>query len=266
MSLVQDGNNVKQSSFYNVDPTLSFSFLTTKSATFNASASNDLNYVILGDVVNWWGHALNSRGEGFNTTSGNHVVNIIKNPSGGTVSTVNTDTFPDATNANTAGWTPAQAFNPTSPAGNWTWNGTLTFNGVVATQTLTITFITPLTSNLVTRIIGPILCKPGQSVRFYYQTEINDVPTTPETLPTYKASQFALPWTDFASGNMLNAQDNTATINGAQYYVDVVAPATPGRYNFFAKAQLNGNGIRSNVDFRVSGNAFDVIGFQGGPP
>lgn len=219
--------------------------------------------VILGNIIYTWAHVENIRNDGTEVdTSGASLVLQIKDPDGGVQTTYNFDTGAD-------GWSDRINVQPNAPAGDWTYELTLTdqFNNT-ASASHTITYITPLTSNLGTLIQSPILMKPGQTVRVHYRTEVDDSGAEPQTLPQYKIFNVDAGdlWGELvAQSNMKNAADDTETVSGSDYYFDFTAPFTEGRYVIWTTAQLNGNGIRNTAGFRVADDDFDPTGLFAGP-
>lgn len=214
--------------------------------------------VILGDVIYTWLRVIGVRQDGTNIdTSGSGVSLIVKNPSGGVEETYNVDTNPD-------GWSDRIDVNPAAPAGDWTFNGSVAFGGNSAADVETVTYISPLTSNLQIVALGPVVCKPAQSVRVWFRTEIDGAASEPQSVPVWRLYDSVLD-TVVDSGTALNAVDDSATLNGARYYIDIVSPATAGRFLLWAEAQLNGNPIKTDTAFRVAGNGFDPTGLFAGP-
>lgn len=234
----------------------------------NIEAGDDLNFVILGDVVNTWAMVTNVRlDQTYINTTGSAIVVQLITPSSVVSSTYSVDSGPSASNGQRNGYTPDISIQPTAPANAWTITGTVNYLGNTATQTVNVTFVTPLTSNLKTRLIMPLAMSAGQSVTVFLETEINDVPAAPQRQPQYRIGK-VIPgspdaFTDIVSAtNFVNVVNSTATINGALYKATFTAP-TAGNYEFWTIAQLNGNGIRSSIPFSVDGNiaGFNYNGF-----
>lgn len=226
-------------------------------------ANEEYAGVILGNVIYTWAHVENIRNDGTEVnTSGASLVLQIKDPDGGIQTTYNFDTGPD-------GWSDRINVQPSAPAGDWTYELTLTdqFNNT-ASASHTVTYITPLTSNLTTLVNHPTLAKPAQVVKIQLRTEVDDAPSVPESLPQFKiyavSAQGA--WSEVVGvTNMQNRVDATETINGAEYTADVTLPTAEGRYVLWTHVQLNGNGIRNVSSFRIANDAFDPTGLFAGP-
>lgn len=229
----------------------------------------DHGFVILGDVVRGWGILANIRGELIDTTSGNRVTVTVRDPDSTLIQTLLMDTKPDATNGSRSGYTPRFAVNPTAPAGNWSFTMDVAHNGNTVQDVETNVYITPLTSNLETLALGPGLIRPGSAFRLHFQSQTNDASSVPETLPIYRIYKVAANGKTLeaisAEAGMLNAVNDTATINGGDYYVDLTAPTTAGRYGIYTRAQIQGNGVRRFQVFRVAKDKFDPAGLFAGP-
>ena len=223
-------------------------------------ANEDSAFVILGDIAYTWAHVENIRNDGTEVqTTGSALTLTIKDPDGGTQDTFSLDTNAD-------GWSDRINIQPTAPAGDWTHELDLVDQfGNTASASHTITYVTPLTSNLHTILQGPVLAKPGQVIRCYYRTEVDDIAEAPQSLPVYRVLDLDNETELVAETSMFNAVDDTQTLNGAHYYFDITMPTTPGRYAVWSRSQLNGNGIRHSQAFRVAGDSFDPTGLFAGP-
>lgn len=232
-----------------------------------SDTGEDHAFVILGDIAKTWLIVADASGAPVNTASGNRCTLTIKDPDGSIINTILLDTKQDATNGNRDGYTPRASINPGAPAGDWTFQMDVLHNGNTFSRAETVTFITPLTSNLHCLLNGPVVCQPDQTIRVQYRTETDDAANAPQTVPTWKLYSVSGDGKTLApvtSGTMLNAIDDTATIDGAHYYLDLAVPSDEGRYVLYAKAQLNGNGIRTHQPLRVALNSFDPVGLEGG--
>lgn len=261
-NVVQDGNGVRRDSFYNVDPSLKVDLHTQKGSALvkDPITAPDLYEhfaaVILGDTMHTWVHVTNARDEDV-STSGSAITVTVADPEGAAALTYTTDAGAD-------GWTPRRGILPAAPAGIWNYSTSVTRNGITKVIAQSITYITPLTSNLEVLVLGPVFAKPGQTIRVWVRCEIDDLPAPPEDQPTLRLFDEVLNVV-IASIPLLSAATGTAAINGPRYYADITLPTTPGRYVLWTRAQLNGNGIRRSQVLRVAADGFDPIGLFAGP-
>lgn len=225
----------------------------------NMETGSDTSFVILGDIANTWVFVTGIRQDNVDiNTTGSGVTLRTKKPTGTVDQTFALDSGPDPTNGNLAGWTPDTAINPGAPAGNWTYEATVSYLGNTATAAIhAVTYITPLTSNLITRVIIPPVVAPGATITAYLQNEADNLPIDPQTVPVYRVGKVTAGSPDvfsdhIASTSMLSVITGTAVINGSLYRATFAAPSVPGIYEFWSSAQLNGNGIRHSVPFIVS--------------
>lgn len=238
------------------------------SSTYSAGNNFLGNYVISASTGFMWVTATNAAAAGVQNLT---MTQQIKNAT--------TVVFTDTTHvtAVTTGRTPDPGVDFTvsiiAPSGSRTQNTFINAPSAAvgldgSGQTQTLTFSSAFTANLSLLVGTPVVCKPGQSVTFYLQTAATGVLTAPDTLPTWAImGPTTAPFTTTNSGNFLNSVDNTATINGPNYYVTVNAPGTEGRYVFWPQCTLAGATIRDkNWSFRVSNNNFDPTFLEGGLP
>jgi len=223
-------------------------------------ANEEYAAVILGNVVYTWAHVENIRNDGTEVqTTGSSLNLLIKDPDGGIQATYNFDTGAD-------GWSSRINVNPGAPAGEWTYElDLIDQHNNVASASHTVTYITPLTSNLAVIGSSAVLIPQGTEHEFRVRCEIDNLLDTPQQLPTWRLFDEDL--VEIASGNMRNVIDDQETIDGGVYRVlmsDLGYPAQ-GRYALQYEAKLSGNGIKNQVVFRIANNKFDPVGFSGGP-
>lgn len=212
--------------------------------------------VILGDIFYTWVHVEGIRNDGREIdTSGNAVTVTIRDPSGGITDTFLLDTGPDASNGSRSGWTPRLDILPAAPAGNWNYEGSVAFQGSSATTSELRVYITPLTSNLFILATSPVLMRPGQDFQFTIRCEKDGAETDPETVPVWRLLSGAT-LAEISNGELLSVVSSLPEINGSRYTVlqsDLTAlPLPPGRYVVFFEAQLNGNDMKQQVEFRIA--------------
>lgn len=228
--------------------------------------------VILGDIVYTWMHAETIRNDGteINTAGSAHHLEV-KDPDTTIQNTFDVDSAPVANNGNLDGWTARIGINPTAPAGNWTYEADVDYLGNTADADHTITYITPLTSNLAVLLSVPAIIEPGDTQRIHVRCEADNAATDPQTQPVYRIFRIEGDDTwaeEVAETDLLNAVDDTATINGADYYADITAPGTEGTYIVWVEAQLNGNAIKAHEPFMstssVGGGGGGITGVDRG--
>lgn len=223
-------------------------------------ANEDYAGVILGNVIYTWAHVENIRNDGTEIqTSGNALHLEIRDPDGGISITYDFDTTVD-------GWSDRININPNAPAGDWTYTLTLVdqFNNT-ATAEHTVTYITPLTSNLSVISMTPVLLLSTQDFEFRVRTEIDNAVSPPEQQPTWRLFDEAL--TETASGVLRTIVNDTATLDGSIYRVRLSDfPAlTAGRYTLQFEAQIQGNPMKEKETFYLVEEKIDGQGFMGYP-
>jgi hypothetical protein len=196
---------------------------------FDDSAETN-NYVISVDQLFAYSHVGLARGHAFPVdTNSQQVTYTLRNPDDVIIDTDTSDTGADGWDRST------NTFTVEAPGGIWTITASVTGNGNTGTDTEAIGFISAFTGNLQVRVYVVSTALAEAETTIGVVTVIQNLttgvlePIVPDTLPTVSGFYFTVPGgeTAFISGQATrNLIDDTETVNGNQYYVNVTMPDT----------------------------------------
>lgn len=229
------------------------------------SGPNDTQYTISADFVYHWVEVMDAADVNAIDTGPSDVTTRFLDPDSTVIDTRSSGTEPDVTNGSLPEWTPRLRFTPEPPAGAWTVDTQVAHSGNTGSDSLTLDIASAFTENLEGIILGPVLAKPGTH-RVYYRAEDDQAALVPDSLPQYRAFEvIGNVLTPISSlTDMLNSVDDTATINGPDYYVDITIN-TAGRYVVQVAATLAGAEIVKGREFKIANEVIDGAGFVGFP-
>lgn len=200
------------------------------------------SYVISADVMNVWCHVRGVRLDVNINTGANDVV--VKETETDDITVI--DSFTIGTGAD--GWTTtADTVNPVPPARSIHGHCTVTFNGNTGTTVQTVGWSSAFTGDLNCRLaVDDWNVTVGMASRIFLLTAQGGEDVTPDEVP-HLTINYADNSTDpptfpvlLSHSFMLNVVDDTATVNGALYYIDWT-PTVASHVNIETHCQIAGS-------------------------
>ena len=216
--------------------------------------------IIAADTFNFFSRVQNVRQDTNIQTSGSAVTFTLKRPDGTTRSTVTADTGSN-------GWTPDDTFNfgLEAPAGVWTINPSVTFNGNSGSSSENITAISPYTGNYQMEAVGwNQTYSIGDTARFTIRTLQRNtsgtfVATAADSVPTYDIRYW-----DGATWQSLVAASSTIALSATGTYEDSYAIPNDSSWigrkiSISFSAVMNGTRINETREIEIVGSPAQVV-------
>lgn len=257
----KDSNNAHAiSSLYFIDAHPQLTSTVSKDDWPTQNANETTSGVIAADFFSFFAHVKNVRKDTNIDTSGSAITFIVKKPDGTTSATQTSDTGTD-------GWTNNYDFYPVAPAGSWSVVASTTFNGNSATDTETLTFVSPYAGNYLIEHVGwNQTYSLGNTARFTIQTQQRNSSTgafdaaAADSTPTYTLRYWdgdLSQWIAITSGTM------TALSPTGTYETTYLIPSTSAwagrKVSFSTSAVISGTRINDAREIEIVSSPAQVV-------